>query len=255
VRESAPPKANPEHTLILGWNRRAPGILRELDGYVAAGSEVTVVSDDPDALAQIEADQRDRANLRVRVERGDTTDRRTLDRVATACDHVITLSDSDRLDPEEADARTLITLLHLRDIESRRGDTFSIVSEMLDVRNRQLAEVTHADDFIVSDKLVSLMLAQVSENRDHAAVFADLFDPEGSELYLKPADGYVELGRKVTFATLVEAARRRGEVAIGYRVAARADDAAASYGVKVNPRKSATITLAPGDRLIVLAES
>ena len=37
---------------------------------------------------------------------------------------------------------------------------------MLDVRNRELAEVTQADDFIVSDKLVSLMLAQVSENKD-----------------------------------------------------------------------------------------
>jgi hypothetical protein len=30
---------------------------------------------------------------------------------------------------------------------------------MLDICNRNLAEVTHADDFIVSDRLVSLLLA------------------------------------------------------------------------------------------------
>ena len=36
---------------------------------------------------------------------------------------------------------------------------------MLDIRNHNLAEVTHADDFIVRDKLVSLLLAQLSENK------------------------------------------------------------------------------------------
>ena len=46
---------------------------------------------------------------------------------------------------------------------------------MPDVRNRQLAEVTRADDFIVSDSLVSLLLSQIAENRDLNAVFGDLF--------------------------------------------------------------------------------
>ena len=50
---------------------------------------------------------------------------------------------------------------------------------MLDLRNRELAEVTQADDFIVSDQLISLMLAQVAENKHLNAVFADLFDPRG----------------------------------------------------------------------------
>ena len=47
--------------------------------------------------------------------------------------------------------------------------------------------------------------------------FAELIDPEGSELYLKPADEYVEPGVPLNFYTVVEAARRRGEVAVGYR--------------------------------------
>ena len=126
---------------------------------------------------------------------GDTTDRRTLDELEVhSYDHVILLSYADGSRGDDADARTLITLLHLREIAEQSGRTFSIVSEMLDVRNRELAEVARADDFIVSDRLVSLMLCQVSENKEYSAVFEDLFDPEGSELYLKPADDYVDRG-------------------------------------------------------------
>ena len=125
---------------------------------------------------------------------------------------------------------------------------------MLDIRNRELAQVTRADDFIVSDKLVSLMLSQISENRELAAVFGDLFDPRGSEIYLKPATEYVEPGREVTFYTVLESARRQGHTAIGYRLHAQSFDGDRAYGVKLNPRKSAPVTFAPEDRVIVLAE-
>jgi len=99
------------------------------------------------------------------------------------------------------------------------------------------------------------MLSQISENKELAAVFQDLFDPEGSELYLKPAEDYVELGRPLNFYTVVEAARQRGEVAIGYRHHAEAHDPARSYGVRVNPPKSVPVTFSREDRVIVLAEN
>ena len=47
---------------------------------------------------------------------------------------------------------------------SRDNVRINVVSEMLDERNRKLAEVCQIDDFIVSDHLVSLMMTQVSEN-------------------------------------------------------------------------------------------
>ena len=151
--------------------------------------------------------------------------------------------------------RTLVTLLHLREIAEHSGRSFSIVSEMLDDRNRELAEIARADDFIVSDRLVSLMMCQVSENKEYAAVFEELIDPEGSELYLKSADEYVKPGVPLSFYTVVEAARRRGEVAVGYRVKAEAGDPRKSYGVRLNPAKSRRIEFGEGDKVIVLAES
>ena len=255
VNNAAPPAA-PERSLILGWNWRAPSIINELDHYVAPGSEITVVSSNTQAAEEIARLCADAKNQKITCLTGDTTDRRTLDSLnATSYHHLIVLSYADDLDEQQADAQTLITLLHLRDISDRAGKPLSIVSEMLDLRNRALAEVTKADDFIVSDKLVSLMLSQVSENKQLNAVFTDIFDPEGSEIYVKPAGQYVRLDAPVNFYTVVESARRRGEVAIGYRLRARATDASQAYGVVVNPDKGDRVTFAAADKVIVLAES
>jgi hypothetical protein len=47
-------------------------------------------------------------------------------------------------------------------------------------------------------------------------------------------------------------ARGRGEVAIGYRLCAQADDKSRNYGVRVNPNKLERLSFAPGDKVIVL---
>lgn len=255
IRKIPRVEPKPESTLILGWNRRATMIIREMDSYVAPGSKVKVVADSAGAGDKIERLLKTLKNQSVSFQYGDTTDRRTLDSLSIGdFDHLIILSYSDTLHPQEADARTLIKLLHLRDICNKNNLELSIVSEMLDMRNRELAEITRADDFIVSDNLVSLLLTQLSENKELALVFEDLFDPVGSEIYLKPIRYYVETGQSINFYTVVESARRGGEVAIGYRLKSDSTDAGKQYGIHVNPRKSEKITFSPGDKIIVLAE-
>ncbi|MHB0877040.1 MAG: CASTOR/POLLUX-related putative ion channel [Anaerolineae bacterium] len=243
-----------ERMLVLGWNATACAIIAELDNYVAPGSRVTIVDAgdrEGDVLACRETGLK---HLSLDYLQGDTTDRAFLDRLdVPSFQHVIVLS-RDGVDPQESDASTLLTLLHLRDISDKRGLRFSIVSQMLDLRNRRLAEVTRADDFIVSGQLVSLMLAMLSENAALEPVFADLFDPEGSEVYLKPVGDYVPLGQAVSFGTLVEAASRRGQVAMGYRIQEHSSDPARSYGVRVNPKKGDKVVFQEGDKLVVLAE-
>ncbi|HEY0074590.1 MAG TPA: hypothetical protein VGB77_10845 [Abditibacteriaceae bacterium] len=256
MREGQAMPATSERTLILGWNRRGCLIINELDAYVPADSTITVVAEITEAEAEITRLCGSLNNQSVEFRVGDTTDRRTLDAIEIPdYQHVIVLGYTDTLGAQEADARTLITLLHLRQIEEGSGKSLSIVSEMLDVRNRELAQVTQADDFIVSDKLISLLLAQVSENKDLNAVFSDLFDSAGSEIYLKPAQDYVALGQACNFYTVVEAARLRGEAAIGYRQTIHAQNPAKQYGVVVNPKKSDKVSFTGQDRIIVVAES
>jgi Trk K+ transport system NAD-binding subunit len=247
-------KSSPERTLLVGWNRSAATILQELDEYVAKGSQVTVLADDKRANDDIKVCEKKLKKQKLTFVPGDTTNRELLDSLSIMeYNHVIVLAASG-LETQEADARTLVTLLHLRDIVAQDETPFSIVSEMLDLRNRELAEVAQVDDFIVSEHLISLMLAQLSEDENLFDVFQDIFDPEGAEIYLKPVEDYVETGQPITFYTVVEAARQRGETALGYRVTGEANNAESNYGVYTNPRKSEKVIFAPDDKIIVVAE-
>lgn len=100
----------------------------------------------------------------------------------------------------------------MRDLARLHGKNVPITSEILSIENRDLASVAEADDFIVSNTLVSLMVSQVAENRHLVKVFNELFIAGGHELYLKPATAYVRPGVDVPYHTVVEcgAAARRG---------------------------------------------
>lgn len=251
-----PTPVRPEKTLILGWNHQAAAIITELDNYVAPGSKITVAANTTRVSGfQIPA-MNHMNNQAISFVDGDTSERDFLERLAVPdYDHIVVLNYSDALSPQDADSLTLMTLLQLRDMSEKCGRQFSIVSEMLDVRNRELAEVTHADDFIVSDQLISLLFAQISENKHLMEVFDDLFDSDGSEIYLKPAEQYIKPGHRVNFYAVLEAARRRGETAIGYRLLRNAHLPEQDYGVVINPHKSDSVAFAPGDRIIVLADN
>lgn len=246
---------DPEKILIVGWNDRARYILRELDNYVPLGSVVKVVTKFEDAGKIVQEISETVKHIKVEFEIQDTTDRETLQEMHLEnYNFIILLCYQSYFPIQEADAQTLITLLHLRNFTEQFGYKYKIVSEMLDIRNRQLADITSADDFIVSDKLLSLLMSQVSENKYLMRVFEDLFDADGSEIYIKPAREYVQVGEPMNFYTILESAARKNEVAIGYRVISKARNADDQYGVVLNPKKSEMFTLSQEDTVIVLSE-
>jgi voltage-gated potassium channel Kch len=248
IAPQSPHPPTPSRTLMIGWNKRAPQILDLLDAFAYAGSELRIAG--PDRLDDLPGQY---PNLAVTATVCDPANRADLEALdVTGYQHLIVLS-ADDLGAQDADARTLVTLLHLRDLARHLDTPYSIVSEINDDANREIAEVTRADDFVVSDKLISLLLTQLTENRHLAAVFEDLFNPIGAEIYLKPASDYLHPGAAATFATVAEAARRQGETAIGYRVHDEFYRPPA-YGVVLNPPKNTQLTLTGRDRVVVLAE-
>lgn len=98
------------------------------------------------------------------------------------------------------------------------------------------------------------MLTQVSENRLLNDVFEDLFNSDGSEIYIKPVSDYITIGNKVNFYTMIEAARKKNEVAIGYKVVAEESDSSKGYGIYINPKKSEMITTSLGDGIILISQ-
>ncbi|NNH56260.1 hypothetical protein HLI01_05390 [Rhizobium laguerreae] len=255
IRAPVTREAKAERTLMLGWNRRGPIIARELSRYVATGSQLTIAADTPDIEEEVRGLTSASDNMAVTCRVTDTSSRAELDDLdIPGYDHVLVLGYSDHMAAQPADTRTLVTLLQLRRIAEKTGRHIGIVSEMIDVRNRELAAVTRADDFVVSNKLVSLMLAQASENGQMAAIFDELLDEDGSEIYMRPVTDYVSIDKPLTFYTICLAALRRGEVAIGYQRQRQGEaDARNLSGVVVNPGKSDLLAFAEADRLIILA--
>lgn len=246
-----------EKMLLLGWNPRAPKILLEMDNYLFPNSSMLVVANNDYVKGEETWGNIHIQNAKIEFQFGDTSDRDILESLdPETFDHIILLSYSESLPYQAADAKTLITLFHLRDIANKSTECrFSIATEMLDIRNRNLAEVTEVDDFIVSNRFISLLLSQVSESKLLNGVFKDILNAKGSEVYLKSARNYIKPGNDVNFYTVVESARRKNEVAIGYRIVSEALDPDRAFGIVLNPCKSDMISFEPEDQIIVLSET
>jgi voltage-gated potassium channel Kch len=246
-------KQETEKTLILNWNKKGPAIVREMGTYVPKGSELLIVSGHKTVEANYKKSNIS-DNLSVRVLEADPSDRELLEQLHVfEFTQIIVLSDTENQTLQEADSQTLITLLHLRDLLNQTKNNVRIVSEILDVRNRELASVTKADDFVISDKLIAQMVSQVSETKELVQIFDDLFDATGSEIYVKSMSNYINSGHEIDFFTVLESAKRQNQIAIGYRIMAKQYDKEACYGIVLNPLKSEKVTFAPDDKIIILA--
>jgi ion channel POLLUX/CASTOR len=249
-----------ESILVIGWNHRASLVIRELDKYVDEGSTVHIISKFKLSDERLDKLQASLENIRLEFQHSDTTNRTELEKLnCQQYNYIIMLCYQDDFPLQEADAQTLITLLHLRNILESAPTKVNLVSEMMDIRNRQLADVTSADDFIVSDKLLSLLMTQVAENKYLMRVFEELLDADGAEIYIKPITDYISLEANsmvtTNFYTVLESAARQNEIAIGYRRMSDAKNVEMGYGVVVNPKKSDLIEFSWKDRVIVISES
>ncbi len=252
-------KKNVEHMLVLGWNPKIFPILKEFDDYVAEGSTLTLVNS-----LTVEAREAAIADacgapstIELRHLVGQFTSRALMDELQPQnYPLVMVLGDAvDGKSAEDADTRAIIALLLLRDARRRSSlaPNQRVCSEILDPKNRELAATTQINDIVISNEMVSMVLAQVTYEPRVQAVLEDLLRSEGSEIYLKPLSFYCPSGQSVTFEYLVLAAKARGEVALGVQVLS--DDADKKFGLTLNPTvRNVAFVTKPGDRLVVLAE-
>jgi ion channel POLLUX/CASTOR len=239
VADQSPAAPLPIRVLMVGWGNLGEVVIRELDDFMGPGSTIDVVADPlVIQLPNPEAIQTRNARLSVRAA--------SLDQAAavntSGYDQVIVLGYRDGIDIDEADSRTLLTLLSLRRSLTPGA---RIVGEILDPANVVLAQSTGADDFIVSDELVALMVAQLSEQPMLQAVFDDLFDAEGSAIMCNPVGWYTQnLG--CLWGDIAGAAIQRNETAMGLRTDA-------TGAIRLNYPKSDHLALTEADQVIVIA--
>ncbi len=245
----------PSRILVAGWNELAPRIVSELDKWVALGSTIRVLVDES-LYGADDIEVAGLVNIELSVTRTTAWSPTIVAELAAAerYDRVVVLCYRRGLTPDEADARALMVLLQLREFRASTpggAPDMSVVTEVLDIHDVELARVAGADDFIVSDRLTALMLAQLAEMPEREDVFADLFEVSGSEVCIRPVSDYVAPEPGLPYAAYVEAAHRAGHLAIGYKsTSAGIHDR--TDGIRISPAKSGLPDLQPDDQLIVV---
>jgi ion channel POLLUX/CASTOR len=259
----APAPAQPppvEHLLVLGWNEKVFPIAREYDSYVGPGSSLTLVNSlsIEERSAALDKHVGPLKNVTLQHMVGEFSSRALLAELQPQrFPTVLVLGDTSHgdTDSESADTRAIVALLLLRDFRERAGlGAQEVCSEILDPRNRELAATTRIHDIVISNEMVSMVLAQVTQAPQLMSVLEDLFASEGSEIYLKAMSLYTPLGVPSSFEQLSLRAKARGEVAIGLQVGSAS---AVNWGISINPWRTRGQAFTPqaGDRLIVLAEN
>ncbi len=251
-----------ERNLILGWSRKAAIFVRELADYVRDESAVDIVVDEPsEAVTQeVMALKRELGSLTVQLYDANPLSNTVLVALKPfTYDNIVILSQGGATNgPEKTDSETIIILLLLRAIfEANSGEAgqTALITEVMDSDNQELISRAGVNDFIISNRFVSNILAQISEEADIKAVYDNLFEESGSEIYLKPASLYFEeLPLEVSFADLLAIANKRGEICIGVREARAAADGDRNFGVRMVPEKTARYLLTADDTLVVVAE-
>ncbi len=236
-------------TVLVDWSSLGARVVEELDHSATPDSTLELIVDP--AVVDVEALRRSLHVRNLRVEISTPTSRPeaiAAQAALTPFDEAIVLSRRDGSSAGDADARTLLTLLALHKVVEDRGmGHVRVVAELLEERHGPLAQATGTDDFIVSDGLTSLLIAQIAERHELDQVFRILFDPSGPNVELAPTDRYsaTEAG---CFADVVASASYQGHSAVGFR---RAQDGV----VVLNPPKSTPLALRRADEIVVLRPS
>lgn len=250
-----------KRVLILGWHPIGRVFISESDDYLAQGSAYSIMSDTPsqEFIDTIRTIDEEFTNIKVDVIDGNPLNYETLKNIDPfSFDTILILSPRQNIsNNEDIDSDTLIVSLMLKKIakETQKGENTKVLSQMLNSENQDLILQTNVDDFIISNKMITMILAQLSEEPMMKLFYDDIFQEDGSEIYIKPAYLYFkELPAKLPFIDIIGNARKRDEICLGVRIGDQKNNRNNNFGVKLNPAKDEIFELSQNDFLVVLAE-
>ena len=245
------PRLGDHRVLVLGWNHKIPALIGVLSTYEGKRFRVDVLSTLPaaDRLTQLSRLGIEPGDVELAMFEGDFAVPTDLLAVDPFGHDNIVFAASDRLETgAESDARTLTG--HLLVDSLRGGERHTeILVELLDPENAQL--IGADSEHLVSTKLISHMLAQVSLRPELRAVYDELVGPGSAEIVFNPAERYDLCDRPVNFTEIQETIASRGEIALGLRLEGERSTTPGG-GFHLNPERDRSWTLTVRDEVVAL---
>ncbi len=234
------------HVLLIGFNLDVIPTLFEMEKYVSSSSTLTMLVQSEEDKATLLAAYPSSQFSSFTIHVGDTYSRHVLDQLPIASMDTIGLFANAKPSQGDADAETLLTLLHLHQLMMPLTNKPSLVVEIQDASHVDTLSQIGLDDFLVSDVLFSKMMTQISENPEIFPVLQELVSETGQEFYLRRAHAYLEGEPPRLFSDFIEAGLQKQQLVVGYKKAGEE--------VVLNPKKDQLVSFNAKDRLIILAE-
>ncbi|MCL5244219.1 hypothetical protein M4I21_00255 [Cellulophaga sp. 20_2_10] len=244
--------------LILGWHKVAEVFIEEATDYLLDGSDFDILFDAPtEELTTVIAEISDTyPDFNINLHDSNPLDLDNLEKInPESYDTIVILSQSmEEQSADKIDSDTLIILLLLRKVV-KNANGLHIITQVLNSENQEIITQTNVDDFIISNKLITMILAQLSEEALMKTFYDDIFSEDGSEIYVKPATLYFDtFPQKITFADAIFCAQQRDEICLGIRKGDLSKSLKNNFGITLNLSKDTEIELLENDFLIVLSE-
>ncbi len=242
-------KSAQKRILLLGWNRRVPAIVAELDSYLDESFDVTLVSS-----LSIEKRQNEIAKLghlssrtRLSYQEADYMVEAEVKTLAPQDYDIVLLLYSDRLDSaEEADARVLVGSMVLDEVLAEADKQPHVLIELSDPSNKSFLDDSGWDTFI-TPLIMSHILSQVALMPHSQVLFDSLMQAGGIQIRLQQLNHYTDK-EILKMGQLIELAEGKGELVIGL---VKQDNEVEQ--VKLNPEPNSRVSGLAGDLVIVIA--
>ncbi|HTR80845.1 MAG TPA: ion channel [Bacteroidota bacterium] len=144
------------HTLICGWNAHVEEILRILNRYSSASSQMKVVLANEAQPELMEVVSEAYPNLEVKFVRGDYSREPVLNRTnVKAAYAALLVPDTTSKEGQLSDDKTLLALLTMKSLNPK----LKVFAHIINKENYQHVKRANADDVIVSDQHVGFFLA------------------------------------------------------------------------------------------------
>jgi Trk K+ transport system NAD-binding subunit len=235
--------------LFIGYNKKVDNVIAELDNYVLPGSSLTIITENKSGIESLTKHQSDYHNISINIKEANTTDKIAIKDTIDGINRSVVIFHNEDANQEDKDAETLLTLLHLRNLEKECDKKLEVITEIYDVKNTKIIEMAKVDDLVISNQLTNRMLTQVAENPFIVDVLNILLNPIGSEVYLKAITDYIDTDVEVDAYTLIEACAVKGETFLGYKNSCNDSDAC----IFMNPNKANKVRFNKDDKIIVLS--
>ncbi|MEN8209288.1 MAG: hypothetical protein ABFR50_08555 [Candidatus Fermentibacteria bacterium] len=233
--------------IFSGNSRKFSFMLGLLDAYAMEGGGILVAGSLPQEEGNALLSEVKTVNCNVEYVQTERTDPDLLEELHPEnYDSIMVISGKAAgMSDENADSECIITLLILRDIADRLGDSWNatVVSEIRNPRNRHLATAAGIDDFVISNEVCSMIMAQLVLEPGLGRVYEEIFDPSGCEIQLRCLSAYSSR----SFAHLSAEGLERREIVLGWLTGTGCE-----AEVSLNPGKLDEI---PDDaKIVVIAE-